>query len=106
MGKDILLSDICYRGVERTRYSLCYLDGKTKRAYIKRFQVKAVTRDREYDLTRGSAGSRVLYFSVHPNGESEVIKITLSSNSRARKKVFEFDFGELEIKGRQASGNI
>ncbi len=106
MGKDLLYADIWYRGDERTTYHMVYFDGKTKRAYIKRFQVKAVTRDREYDLTRGSAGSRVLYFSVHPNGESEVIKVTLSSNSRARKKVFEFDFGDLEIKGRQASGNI
>lgn len=106
MGKDILHADIWYRGDERTTYHMVYFDGKTKRAYIKRFQVKAVTRDREYDLTRGSDGSRVLYFSVHPNGESEIIKVTLSSNTRARKKVFEFDFGDLEIKGRQASGNI
>lgn len=106
MGKDIVHADIWYRGDERTTYHMVYYDGKTKRAYIKRFQVKAVTRDREYDLTRGSAGSRLLYFSAHPNGESEVIRITLSSNTRARKKVFEFDFGDLEIKGRQASGNI
>ena len=106
MGKDIVHADIWYRGDERTTYHMVYFDGKTKRAYIKRFQVKAVTRDREYDLTRGSAGSRLLYFSAHPNGESEVIRITLSSNTRARKKVFEFDFGDLEIKGRQASGNI
>lgn len=106
MGKDIIHADVWYRGDERTTYHMVYFDGKTKRAYIKRFQVTAVTRDREYDLTRGSAGSRVLYFSAHPNGESEVIRITLSSNTRARKKVFDFDFGDLEIKGRQASGNI
>lgn len=106
MGKDLLYADIWYRGDERTTYHMVYFDGKSKRAYVKRFQVKAVTRDREYDLTKGSPGSRVLYFSVHPNGESEVIKITLSSNTKARNKVFEFDFGEMEIKGRQASGNI
>lgn len=105
MGKDILHADIWYRGDERTTYHLVYFDGKSKRTYIKRFQVKAVTRDREYDLTKGTEGTRVLYFSAHPNGESEVIKVTLSSNSRARKKVFEFDFGELEIKGRRSMGN-
>lgn len=106
MGKDLLYADVWYRGDDRTTYHMVYFDGKTKRAYIKRFQVQAITRDREYDLTRGTEGSRVLYFSVQPNGESEVIKITLSSNSRARKKVFEFDFGDLDIKGRQAQGNI
>ncbi|MBY5957724.1 DNA gyrase/topoisomerase IV subunit A [Membranicola marinus] len=106
MGKDILHADIWYRGDERTTYHMVYLDGKSKRTYIKRFQVKALTRDREYDLTKGTKGSRVLYFSVHPNGESEVIKVTLSSNTRARKKVFEFDFGDLDIKGRRANGNI
>lgn len=106
MGKDLLHADIWYRGDERTTYHMVYFDGKSKRAYIKRFQVKAITRDREYDLTKGTDGTRVLYFSVHPNGESEVIKVTLSSNTRARNKVFEFDFGDLEIKGRSAIGNI
>lgn len=106
MGKDLQYADIWYRGDERTTYHMVYFDGKSKRSYIKRFQVKAVTRDRAYNLTKGSPGSRVLYFSVHPNGESEVIKVTLSSNTRARNKVFEFDFGDLEIKGRQANGNI
>lgn len=106
MGKNILHADVWYRGDERTTYHMVYFDGKTKRAYVKRFQVTAVTRDREYDLTRGNKGSRVLYFSAHPNGESEVIKITLAANTRARKKVFEFDFGDLEIRGRGAQGNI
>lgn len=106
MGKDILYADVWYRGDERTTYHMVYHDGKSKRAYIKRFQVKAVTRDREYDLTKGTPGSRVLYFSAHPNGESELIKITLSSNTRARNKVFDFDYGDLEIKGRRANGNI
>ena len=106
MGKNILHADVWYRGDDRTTYHMVYFDGKTKRAYIKRFQVTAVTRDREYDLTRGNKGSRVLYFSAHPNGESEVIKITLASNTRARNKVFEFDFGDLEIRGRGAQGNI
>lgn len=106
MGKNILHADVWYRGDERTTYHMVYFDGKTKRTYIKRFQVTAVTRDREYDLTRGSKGSKVLYFSVHPNGESEVIKVTLASNTRARNKVFEFDFGDLEIRGRGAQGNI
>src|SRR5690625_7907356 len=95
MGKNILHADVWYRGDERTTYHMVYFDGKTKRAYVKRFQVTAVTRDREYDLTRGNKGSRVLYVSVHPNGESQVIEMTLAANPRARTRVYKFACGDL-----------
>ncbi|WP_236979415.1 DNA gyrase/topoisomerase IV subunit A [Membranihabitans maritimus] len=106
VGKDILYADIWQKGDERTTYHMAYSDGASGKTRVKRFQVKAITRDREYDLTKGTKGSRVLYFSAQPNGESEIIKVTLSASSRARKKVFDFDFGDLDIKGRRSMGNI
>ncbi|GAA5222358.1 DNA gyrase/topoisomerase IV subunit A [Membranihabitans marinus] len=106
VGKNILYADVWYKGDERTTYHMVYYDGESGRSRIKRFHVKAITRDREYDLTKGSKGSKVLYFSAQPNGESEIIKVTLSSSARARNKVFDFDFGELDIKGRNSMGNI
>jgi topoisomerase-4 subunit A len=85
---------------------MVYLDGKTGRSMAKRFNVKGITRDKEYDLTKGEKGSQVLHFTANPNGEAEVISVSLSSRSRARIKLFDFDFSELEIKGRGAGGNI
>jgi topoisomerase-4 subunit A len=87
-------------------YNLVYSDGKTGVSYIKRFPVTAITRDKPYDLTKGNKGSRVLYFTANPNSESEIITVHLSSKCRARIKVFDFDFGDLTIKGRGAQGNI
>lgn len=106
VGKDILHLDVWKRGDERTTYNMVYLDGKSGRAMAKRFNVKAITRDKEYDLTKGSKGSKVLYFSANPNGEAEIITVKLRQGSKAKKKVFDFDFGELSIKGRGANGNI
>src|SRR3989337_416111 len=85
---------------------MIYVDGKTGTAYAKRFNVTGVTRDKEYDLTKGSEKSKVHYLSVNPNGEAEVVKIILSPNCSARKKEFEFYFEEMEIKGRSSIGNI
>jgi topoisomerase-4 subunit A len=85
---------------------MIYVDGKTGRAYAKRFNVTAVTRDKEYDLSKGAEGSRVVYLSANPNGESEIVEVHLSSGSRARIKVFDYDFSELAIKGRGSKGNM
>jgi topoisomerase IV subunit A len=90
----------------RTIYDVVYRDGKTGFSYMKRFSVTGVTRDKEYDLTQGTKGSRVLYFSENPNGEAEVLKVFLKPKPRIKKQVFEVDLGELSIKGRQSMGNI
>lgn len=106
VGKDILHIAVWKKNDERTAYNMAYYDGGSKRAYVKRFNVTGITRDKEYDLTQGSAGSKVLYFTANQNSESELVKIQLHPNSTARIKDFEFDFGTVEIKGRAASGNI
>jgi len=106
VGKDLIHVAVWYKGDERTTYNLIYVDGKTGVTRAKRFQVKAITRDREYDLTKGTKGSKVLYFSANPNGEAEVIDVKLSQGSNARKKLFDFDFGDIDIKGRGSQGNI
>lgn len=90
----------------RTTYNAVYRDGKTGNYFYKRFNVTSVTHDREYDLTQGKAGSRVSYFTANANGEAEVIKIALKPNPKLKKLVFERDFGELMIKGRQSRGNL
>ncbi len=106
MGKDIIHVDVFRKNDERRIYNLIYLDGKTKVSYAKRFPVTGITRDKEYDLTQGSSGSRILYFTANPSGEAEVVSITLSPLSHARKLSFDFDFSELAIKGRAVQGNI
>ena len=106
VGKDIIHVNVWKKGDERTTYNLVYLDGKTGRAMAKRFNVTAITRDREYNLTKDTKGSKVLYFSANPNGEAEIITAQLSQSSKARQKNFDFDFAELAIKSRGAGGNI
>ncbi len=106
IGKNIIHVDVWKKGDERTTYNMIYVDAKTGRSMIKRFNVKAITREKEYDLTKGAKGSKVHYFTANPNGESEVVNIQLSQGCKAKKKVFDFDFAELEIKGRGAGGNI
>ena len=105
IGKDILHIAIFKKNDERTTYNMIYADGKTGISYAKRFNVTSVTRDKEYDLTKGSDKSKVHYFSVNPNGEAEAVKIILSPSSTARNKDLEFYFEELEIKGRGSMGN-
>ncbi len=105
IGKDILHVAVFQKNDERTTYNMVYSDGKTGISFAKRFNVTGVTRDKEYDLTKGSDKSRVLYFSANPNGEAEVVKIILSPNCSAKKKELEFYFEELEIKGRGSIGN-
>lgn len=106
MGKDILYIGIWKKGDERMVYNLIYNDAKSGRGFAKRFTLPGVTREKEYDLTKGSPNSRIYYVSGNPNGEAEVVEIKLSPNSTARKKIFNFDFAELEVKGRAAGGNI
>ena len=105
-GKDIIHIGVFKKNDERMVYNMVYSDGTAGASMVKRFQVMGVTRDKEYDLTKGNKGSRVLYMSVNPNGEAEVITITLSPTSAAKIKVFDFNFASLEIKGRNSQGNI
>jgi topoisomerase IV subunit A len=91
---------------KRTIYNVVYRDGDTGYSYMKRFYVTGITRDKEYDLTKGAPKSRITYFSENPNGEAEVLKILLKPKARLKKLAFEADMGELAIKGRQSMGNI
>lgn len=106
MGKDILHVAVFRKGDERMVYNFIYLDGGTGRAMVKRFQVLAVTRDKEYMLTKGSKGSKTLYLTANANGEAEIITVYLTQGAKARVKVFDFDFASIDIKGRGAGGNI
>ncbi|MDE1192878.1 MAG: DNA gyrase/topoisomerase IV subunit A [Arachidicoccus sp.] len=105
IGKDILYASVFQKNDERTTYNMMYLDGKSGVTYAKRFNVTGITRDKEYDLTKGTEKSKVHYFSANPNGEAETVKITLSPNCSARIKELDYNFGELEIKGRGSNGN-
>ncbi len=106
MGKDILHIAVFRKGDERMVYNFIYLDGASGRAMVKRFQVLAVTRDKEYDLTKGTKGSKTMYLTANPNGEAEIVTVYLTQGAKARVKVFDFDFSTIEIKGRGAGGNI
>jgi topoisomerase-4 subunit A len=106
MGKDILYVDVYRKNDERKVYNVAYYDGKTGVSYVKRFNVLGVIRDKEYEVTLGTNGSKMLYFSANNNSEAEKIAVHLSNMANAKKKYFEFDFSEIEIKGRTAKGNI
>lgn len=106
VGKDIIHVAVFKRNDDRTVYNLIYRDGKTGISYVKRFSIGGVTRDREYDLTKGSKGSKVLYFTANPNGEAEVVHVQLRPHSKLRKLQFDLDFAEIAIKGRGSQGNI
>lgn len=106
VGKNIIHVAVWQRGDERTTYNMAYLDAGSGRTYVKRFNVSAITREREYDLTKKAKGSKTLYFAAHPNGEAEVVQVQLTQASSAKIKQFDFDFAELDIKGRSANGNI
>ena len=106
IGKDVLYVNVYKRNDTRTIYNVVYRDGKVGTNYIKRFAVTSAARDKEYDLTRGTEGSRVLYFSANPNGEAETVKVILKPKPRQKLLVFEKDFSEIAIKGRGSMGNI
>jgi len=105
VGKDILFLDVFKKNDERTTYNMMYMDGGSGVVYAKRFNVTGITRDKEYDLTKGNKGSKVMYFTSNANGEAEVVTVTLSPGSSARVKVFDYYFEELAIKGRSSQGN-
>ena len=105
IGKDILHVGIFRKNDERTTYNMIYSDGKSGVSFAKRFNVTGVTREKEYDLTKGEEKSKVHYLSVNPNGEAELVRINLSPNCSARNKEVDFHFEQLEIKGRSSIGN-
>jgi topoisomerase-4 subunit A len=105
VGKDLVYAYVWKKGDKRTIYHMIYQDGKGGQSMMKRFYVNSITRDSEYDLTKGSKSSRVHYFSAHPNGEREVVSVILRPRPHLKKTKFEVDFGELLIKGRKSVGN-
>ena len=105
IGKDIIHAAVFQKNDERTTYNIIYVDGKSGTSFAKRFNVTGITREKEYDLTKGFEKSKVHYFSANANGEAEVVKIILSPNCSAKKKEFDFYFEEMEIKGRGSMGN-
>jgi topoisomerase-4 subunit A len=106
VGKGILHAQVFKKGDERTIYNIIYKDGGTGVSYVKRFAVVGVTRDKEYDLTKGTKGSKILYFTANPNGEAEVITIQLKPHTKLKKLQFDLDYAEVAIKGRASQGNI
>lgn len=105
-GKDLQYVNIFNRGDNRTVYNVIYRDGKSSVYYAKRFAVTSVTRDKEYDLTTGEAGSRIEWFTANYNGEAETVKISLRPRPNLKKTVLEYDFSNLAIKSRNARGNL
>ena len=106
IGKNIKHVAVFKKKDKRTVYNMIYRDGKKGTSYIKRFSVTGVTRDKDYDLTRGTEGSKVLYFSANPNGEAEIVNVVLRQSGSIKKLKWELDFADLEIKGRSSKGNI
>ncbi len=106
VGKNIEHIDVFKRNDQRTVYNVIYRDGKDGTYFMKRFFVTGITRDKEYDITQGTPGSRICYFTRNPNGEAEVVRVTLKPKARLNKLQFDVDFGELAIKGKQSRGNI
>jgi topoisomerase-4 subunit A len=106
VGKDIIHVAVFKRNDERTIYNIIYRDGLNGSIMVKRCAIKGITRDKEYDITKGTKGSKILYMTVNPNGEAEVVKVYLRPRPRLKKPIFEFNFSELAIKGRQSMGNV
>lgn len=106
VGKDIIHAGVFHKSDERMAYNVIYDDGKTRYCFAKRFNVLGVTRDKEYDLTQGNKNSKIVYFTPNQNSESEIVTVTLHPSSKARKQVFDFDFGALAIKSRSVQGNL
>ena len=106
VGKNVLYLSVFKKNDSRTIYNAVYRDGKKGWYFIKRFNVTSMTRDKEYDLTIGTPGSKVMYFTANPNGEAEVIKVTLDPDPKLKKIFIEKDFSEVMIKGRASKGNL
>lgn len=106
VGKDIIHVAVFKRNDDRTIYNVIYRDGLNGTIMVKRCAIKGITRDKEYSITKGTKGSKILYMTVNPNGEAETVKVYLRPRPRLKKPVFEFNFTELAIKGRQSMGNV
>ena len=106
VGKNVLYINVFKKNDSRTIYNVVYRDGKKGFCFMKRFNMTSMIRDREYDVTQGTPGSRIMYFSANPNGEAEVIKVTLDPNPKIKKTIFDKDFSEISIKGRTSKGNL
>ena len=106
VGKNILHVAVFKKNDTRTTYNVVYRDGKKGWYFMKRFNVTSMTRDKEYDLTQGTPGSKVMYFTANPNGEAEIIKVTLDPNPKLKKIFIDQDFSEIMIKGRASKGNL
>lgn len=105
-GKDLLYVNVFNRGDSRTIYNVIYREGKTSIYYAKRFSITSVTRDKEYDITTGSEGSRIEWFSANHNGEAETVKVQLRARNKLKKTVLDYDFSTLAIKGKASRGNL
>ena len=105
-GKNIIHIAVFRKNDDRLTYNAVYTDGKTTKTFVKRFNVTSITRDKEYNVTKGNTGSKMLYFSANPNGEAELVNVYLHAAAKARNKLFDYDFSELAIKGRTSQGNI
>ena len=106
VSKDIIHAAVWKKNDKHMVYNIIYYDGDSAFTYAKRFSVTSIIREREYDVTQGSEKSEIIYFTANPNSESEMVTISLHSSVKARKKVFDFDFSQLAIKGRAVKGNI
>ncbi|HOP57847.1 MAG TPA: DNA gyrase/topoisomerase IV subunit A [Bacteroidales bacterium] len=106
VGNDILYAQVFLKNDERTIYNIVYQDGRNGPVYIKRCAITGLTRDKVYNITKGNDGSRIIYLSANPNGEAEVIKVHHKPKARLKKLLFEYDFGQLAIKGKSSQGNI
>ena len=106
VGKDVLHVGVYNKNDDRLVYNMVYLDGASGISFAKRFLVSGITRDKTYDLTKGTKGTKTLYLTANPNSESEIVSIQLSDKAPARVKQFDFDFAELSIKGKGSMGNI
>jgi topoisomerase-4 subunit A len=106
VGNDILYAQVFLKNDERTIYNIVYQDGKDGPLLAKRCAISGLTRDKEYNLTRGKQGSKIVYLSANPNGEAEVINVHHKPKARLKKLMFEFDFGQMNIKGKSSMGNI
>ena len=105
VGKNVIYIGVFKKGDTATVYNVAYRDGATGYTYVKRFNITGLTRDKEYNLTKGAEHSEILYFSV-TKGEAEIVQVKLKPKPRLKKKVFEFDFGQLPVRSRNAQGNI
>lgn len=106
VGQDIIHVEVFKKNDDRTTYNMIYRDGKQGNYYVKRFAVVGITRDKEYDLTNGTEGSKVIYFTANPNGEAEIVKVSLRPRPKLKKLHFDFEFSSIAIKGRSSRGNV